>query len=47
MPGRHTARQKRQASHVRASEIRRGVSPKRATSIGWATVNKQKKKGRR
>ena len=43
MPGRHTAKQKRQAKHVAASERRRGVSPKRALRIGWATVNKRKR----
>jgi hypothetical protein len=44
MPGRHTATQKRQARHVAASERKRGVSAKRAKSIGWATVNKRKKR---
>lgn len=43
MPGRHTAKQKRQAKHIAESERKRGVDPKRAESIGWATVNKQKK----
>jgi hypothetical protein len=43
MPGRHSAKEKRQAKHIRSSELKRGLSPKRATSIGWATVNKQKK----
>jgi hypothetical protein len=43
MPGRHTAKQKRMAAHVAASERRRGLSVKRARSIGWATVNKRKK----
>jgi len=43
MPGKHTAKQKRQAKHVAASERARGMSPKRAESVGWATVNKQKK----
>lgn len=46
MPGFHTAKQKRQAKHIAASERRRGVSSKRATSIGWATVNKRKKRKR-
>lgn len=44
MPGRHTQKEKRQAKHVAVSERRRGVSAKRATSIGWATVNKRRKK---
>ena len=43
MPGRHTAKQKRQAAHIAASERRRAFSAKRATSIGWATVNKRRK----
>jgi hypothetical protein len=42
MPGRHSAKQKRQAKHIAESERKRGVDPKRAESIGWATVNKQK-----
>lgn len=44
MPGsgsRFTAKQDRQAKHVAASERARGVSPKKARSIGYATVNKQ------
>jgi hypothetical protein len=47
MPGpgsRFTARQDRQAKHVAASERARGVSAKRAKSIGYATVVKQKGK---
>src|SRR5271169_2368538 len=42
MPGRHSAKQKRQARHVAASERAQGKSPKEAESIGWATVNKKK-----
>ncbi len=42
MPGRHTSKQKRQASHVADSERRRGMDPKRAESVGWATVNARK-----
>jgi hypothetical protein len=45
MPGYHTPKQKRQAAHIAASERKRGVAPKRAKSIGWATVNKTKKRG--
>lgn len=44
MPGRHSAKQKRQAKHVAASERKRGYSAKQAESIGWATVNKQTRK---
>lgn len=52
MPGksRFTAKQDRQAKHIADSERKRGVSAKRAKSIGYATVNKQKgkaKKGKR
>lgn len=44
MPGYHSPREKRQAAHVAASERRRGVSPRRAKSIGWATVNKNRRR---
>lgn len=47
MPGRHSAKEKRQAKHVAASERERGMDPKEAESVGWATVNKQKKKKRK
>ena len=51
MPGpgsRFTAKQDRQAKHVAASERARGMSAKKAKSIGYATVNAQKgkKKGK-
>ena len=42
MPGKHSAKQKRQAKHVAASERKRGMDPKQAASIGWATVNARK-----
>ena len=32
---------KRQARHIEESEEKRGVPPKRAKQIGYATVNKQ------
>ena len=46
MPGksRFTPKQDRQAADVAKSERARGVSPKRAKSIGYATVNKDKKR---
>ena len=46
--GRFTAKEDRQAAHIAASEQARGVSPKKAKSIGYATVNSRKgtKKGR-
>ncbi len=36
----YTAKQKRQAAHIEASEKQTGRSPKRAKQIAWATVNK-------
>jgi hypothetical protein len=46
MPGksRFTPKQDRQAAHVAASERARGASAKEAKAIGYATVNKNKKK---
>lgn len=42
MPGRHSAKEKRQARHIAASERRRGLSRRRARSIGYATVDKRR-----
>lgn len=42
MPGKHTAKEKRQAKHIVAGYKKRGASDDRAKSIAWATVNKQK-----
>jgi hypothetical protein len=44
MPGkkRFTPKQDRQAKHIADSEKKRGMSAKRAKSIGYATVNKRK-----
>lgn len=47
---RFTAKEDRQAGHIAASERKRGMSAKRAKSVGYATVNKQKsrrKKGKK
>lgn len=47
MPGkghRFTAKEHREAEHVKESEEKRGMSPERAERVGWATVNKNKKK---
>lgn len=47
MPGkgkRFSEKQDRQASHIADSERKKGVSPKIARSIGYATVNKMKGK---
>ena len=46
MPGsghRFTTKQDRQAKHVAASEEKKGLPPKKAKSIGYATVNARKK----
>jgi hypothetical protein len=37
----YTDKQKRQASHIEASEKKEGRSEKTAERIAWATVNKQ------
>ena len=50
MPGsghRFTQKQDRQAKHVAASEEKKGLPPKKAKSIGYATVNKQKAKAKK
>lgn len=44
MPGKHSAKDKRQAAHVADSERGRGMSPERAASVGWATVEARKKR---
>lgn len=47
MPGkkrRFTPKQDRQAKHVADSERARGMSPEEAKRVGYATVNKNKKK---
>ena len=47
MPGKKhkfTSKQDRQASHVAASMAKKGMSPKEAKSVGYATVNKNKKR---
>jgi hypothetical protein len=46
VPGKHTQKEKRQARHIAASERRRGISARRATSIGYATVNKRRRRKR-
>ncbi len=45
MPGkghRFTEKEDRQAKHIMQSEEKKGMSPKRAKAVGFATVNKQK-----
>jgi hypothetical protein len=43
MPGKHSAKEKRQAQHIIAGYKKRGGSAEEAERIGWATVNKQRK----
>jgi hypothetical protein len=45
MPGKHSAKQKRQAKHIAAGY--KGKNKKEAERIAWATVNSQKKKTRK
>lgn len=44
---RYTDKQKREASHIEASEKKAGKSEKDAERIAWATVNKQDGGGRK
>ena len=43
MPGKHTAKEKRKASHIEHGYEKKGVSRKEAEHRAWATVNKQEK----
>ena len=43
----YTDKQKRQASHIEASEKKEGRSEKDAERIAWATVNKQDHGGKK
>ena len=43
----YTSKQKRQAHHIEQSEKKRGMSSKRAAQIGYATVNKRDKGGKK
>jgi hypothetical protein len=43
MPGKHTAKQKRQAKHIAASY----GNSKKGKRIAWATVNKKKSSKKR
>ena len=43
----YTSKQRRQAHHIEESAEKRGASPKRAAQIGYATVNKQDKGGKK
>jgi hypothetical protein len=43
---RFTEKEHREAEHIKESEEERGMSPERAERVGWATVNKQKSRGK-
>ena len=43
----YTSKQKRQAHHIEEGAKKRGYSSKRAAQIGYATVNKQDKGGKK
>jgi hypothetical protein len=43
----YTSKQKRQASHIEESAKKRGYSAKRSAQIGYATVNKKDKGGKK
>ena len=43
----YTSKQRRQAHHIEESAEKRGYSAKRAAQIGYATVNKQDKGGKK
>lgn len=43
----YTSKQRRQAHHIEESAKKRGASAKRAAQIGYATVNKQDKGGKK
>lgn len=45
--GRFTAKQDRQAAHIKASEEKVGRTPKEAERIAYTTVQAQKKKGKK
>jgi hypothetical protein len=43
----YTSKQRRQAHHIEESEKQRGRSSRTAERIGWATVNKQDRGGKK
>ena len=43
----YTSKQKRQAHHIEEGAKKRGFSSKRAAQIGYATVNKRDKGGKK
>lgn len=43
----YTEKQKRKAEHIEESYEQKGVAPKKAAEIAWATVNKQSGGGER
>ena len=43
----YTSKQKRQAQHIEQGSRKRGISPKAAARIAWATVNKETHGGKK
>jgi hypothetical protein len=43
MPGEHSDRERRQAEHVKADYMRKGMSEEEAERLAWKTVNSQRK----
>jgi hypothetical protein len=43
----YTTKQKREAQHIEESGRRRGMSPRRAAQMAYATVNRQEKGGKK
>ena len=46
MPGKHTAKQDRQAQHIEQGYEKKGVSKGEAERRAWATVNKESGSGK-
>jgi hypothetical protein len=46
MPGKHTAKQERQAQHIEQGYEKKGVSKGEAERRAWATVNKESGSGK-
>ena len=47
MPGRHTAKEDRQAKHIEQGYEKKGVSKDEARHRAWATVNKESHTGKK
>jgi hypothetical protein len=46
MPGKHTAKQERQAQHIEEGYEKKGVAKGEAERRAWATVNKESGSGK-